>query len=149
MTNNTPARHPFLDDLTPEAELISTTLRKPVSGRENVKKVVEAVGSFYKSQAPTFFQSAGSRKLLQYDAVLGNGTTIHGTVVIEHNPDGSVPRVSVTFSPLDAALSLAGRLGALLDEDLGEGLFLSKLRSLHAVPLLARNGLGVSLLTEA
>jgi hypothetical protein len=82
--------------------------------------VVEAVGSFYQSQAPTFLESAGPRKLLQYDAVLGNGLTIHGTVVIEHNPDGSVPRVSVTFSPLGAALSLAGRLGALLDKDLGE-----------------------------
>ena len=124
MTNPTPARHPFLDDLTLDAELVSTILRKPVSGRETVKRVVEAVGTFYKSQTPTFFESAGARKLLQYDAVLGNGLTIHGTVVIERNPDGGVPRVSVTFSPLGAALSLAGRLGALLDKDLGEGLFL-------------------------
>jgi hypothetical protein len=71
MTNSTPARHPFLDDLTPDAELASTLLRKPVSGRENVKKVVEAVGSFYKSQAPTFFEAAGTRKLLRYGATLG------------------------------------------------------------------------------
>jgi hypothetical protein len=105
MTNNAPARHPFLDDLTLDAELMSTILRKPVSGRENVKRVVEAVGSLYKSQAPTFFESAGTRKLLQYDAVLSNGLTIHGTVVIEHNPEGSVPRVSVTFSPFGAAIA--------------------------------------------
>jgi hypothetical protein len=96
---NTPARHPFLDDLTLDVELVSTILRKPVSGRENVTRVVEAVGSFYKSQAPIFFESAGTRGFLQYEAVLGNGLIIHGTVVIEHNPDGSVPRVSVTFSP--------------------------------------------------
>ncbi len=124
MTNNTPARHPFLDDLTLDAELVSTVLRKPISGRENIKRVVEAVGSFYKSQTPISFDSAGTRGLLQYEAVLGNGLIIHGTAVIEHNPDGSVPQVSVTFSPLGAALSLAGRLGALLDKDLGVGLFL-------------------------
>jgi hypothetical protein len=124
MTNNTPARHPFLDDLTLDAELLSTVLRKPISGRENIKRVVEAVGSFYKSQTPISFDSAGTRGFLQYEAVLGNGLIIHGTAVIEHNPDGSVPRVSVTFSPLGAALSLAGRLGGLLDKDLGEGLFL-------------------------
>jgi hypothetical protein len=76
------------------------------------------------SQAPIFWDTAGARSFLQYEAVLGNGLIIHGTAVIERNPDRSVPRVSVTFSPLGAALSLAGRLGALLDKDLGEGLFL-------------------------
>jgi hypothetical protein len=65
MTNNSPACHPFLDDLTLDAELVSTILRKPVSGRENVKRVVEAVGSFYKSQAPISFDSAGTRGFLQ------------------------------------------------------------------------------------
>jgi len=49
---------------------------------------------------------------------------VHGTAVIERNPDGGVARVSVTFSPLGSTLSLAGRLGGLLDKDLGEGLFL-------------------------
>jgi hypothetical protein len=49
---------------------------------------------------------------------------VHGTAVIEPNSDGGDMRVSVTFSPLCSALSLAGRLGALLDNELGEGLFL-------------------------
>jgi hypothetical protein len=102
----------------------SCRLRKPVSGRENVKRLVEAVGPFYRSQAPISFDSVGPRSFLRYEAALGNGLIIHGTAVIERNPDGSVPRVSVTFSRLGAALSLAGRLGALLDKDLGEGLFL-------------------------
>jgi hypothetical protein len=124
MTTDAPARHPFLDDLTPDAELESTVLRKPVVGREKVRRVVEAVGGFYKSQTPTFFDSAGARKLLCYDAVLVNGLSLQGTVIIDRNPDGGVPRVSVTFSPLGAALSLAGRLGAHFDEDFGEGFFL-------------------------
>ena len=117
-------RHPFLDDLTADAELASTLMRRAVKGRENIKKLIAAVGSLYKSQTPTFFGSFEHRSLLQYDAVLGNGKTLHGVAVIERNPDGSVPRVSVTFSPIDAAMSLAARLGSMLEEDLGPDIFL-------------------------
>ncbi len=124
MADDTQTRHPFLDDLAPDAEMTSTVLRRPLSGSENIKRLVGAVGTFYKSQTPVFFESTGTRSFLQYDATLSNGMILRGTVVIERNLDGSVPRVSVTFSPLDSALSLAGRLGALLDGELGEGLFL-------------------------
>jgi hypothetical protein len=113
IANDTHTRHPFLDDLAPDAELRSTVLRESVFGPEKIKRLVDAVGSFYKSQTPTFFESAGSRGLLQYEAELGNGLIVHGTAVIERNPDGSVQHVSATFSPLDSALSLAGRLVAL------------------------------------
>ncbi len=99
-------------------------LRQPVVGREDIRRLVEAVATFYKTQATVFFESVGKRDLLQYEAELDNGLTVYGTAVIERNPDGSVPRVSVTFSPLGSALSLAGRLGARLEKDLGEGLFL-------------------------
>jgi hypothetical protein len=62
---------------------------------------------------------------LQYDAILVDGQAIRGVAVIEHNPDGSVPRVSVTFEPLDSAMHLSERLGPMLKEDIGEGYFLS------------------------
>jgi hypothetical protein len=117
-------RHPFLDDLTADAVLTSTFLRRPVTGRENIKKLVAAVGSLYLSQKPTFYGHCDDRSLLQYQAELGNGKTIEGVAVIERNADGGVPRVSVTFSPLDSALSLAARLGSLLEQDLGTDIFL-------------------------
>jgi hypothetical protein len=124
MTNDTQARHPFLDDLTPHAELRSAALREPVFGRDNIKRWVKAAGSLYKSQTLTFFEWVGTRGLLQYEAELANGLIVHGTAVIDRNPDGSVPRLSVTFGPLGSALSLAGRLSALLDKNLGAGLLL-------------------------
>jgi len=124
MTNTTPPRHQFLDDLTADAELRSTVLRAPVVGREKVRKLVEAVRGLYKSQRPVFFESIGSRDLLQYEAELGGGLILHGTAIIERNPDRSVQRVSVTFSPLGSALSLAGRLGEHFGQELGNGLFL-------------------------
>jgi hypothetical protein len=122
--NGSPGRHPFLDDLTEDAVLTSTLLRRPVSGRDNIKKIIAAVGELYQSQTPKFFGRVESRALLQYEAVLVDGPTIHGVAVIEHRPDGSVPRVSVTFEPIDSAMHLSGRLGPMLKADIGEGYFL-------------------------
>lgn len=55
MSSTHQERHPFLDDLTAEAELISSVLRGPVIGREEIRRVVDAVGTFYVEQTPTFY----------------------------------------------------------------------------------------------
>ena len=117
-------RHPFLDDLTADAVLISSVLRGPVTGRDEIRLVVNTVGTFYASQAPTFLQIVGSRLFLEYEAVLTSGESLSATVVVDHNPDGSVPRVSVRMGPLGAVLSLATHLRAALSKQLPESLFL-------------------------
>lgn len=71
---------------------------------------MDTVGTFYASQKPTFLQVVGSRLFLEYEAVLTNGETLNAVVVIDRNPDGSVPRVSVRMGPLDSVLSLAAHL---------------------------------------
>lgn len=116
-------RHPFLDDLTSDAELISSVLRGPVTGANDIRLVVDAVGTFYASQRPTFLQTAGSRLFLEYEAILTSGESLSAVVVVDHNPDGSVPRVSVRMSPLGAVLSLATHLRAALSKLLPASLF--------------------------
>jgi hypothetical protein len=117
-------RHPFLDDLTADAELVSSVLRSPVTGRADIRRVVDAVGTFYASQTPTFVQNVGSRLVLEYEATLTNGQKLSASVIVDHNPDGSVPRVSVRVSPLGAVLSLATGLREQLSKQLPEHLFL-------------------------
>jgi len=124
MSHEQGERHPFLDDLTADAELVSSPLRGPVIGRDKIRLVVDAVGSFYASQSPTFLESAGSRLFLEYEAHLTNGETLSAVVVVDHNPDGSVPRVSVRMSPLGSVLSLAAHLRERLSKQLPENLFL-------------------------
>jgi hypothetical protein len=116
--------HPFLDDLTADAELVSSVLRGPVIGRDEIRFVVNTVGTFYASQRPTLFQTVGSRLFLEYEAVLTTGESLSAVVVVDHNPDGSVPRVSVRMSPLDAVLSLASHLREALSKQLPESFFL-------------------------
>ena len=124
MSNDQGQRHPFLDDLTVDAELTSSVLRGPVIGRDQIRRAVDAVGTFYASQTPTFLQTVGSRLFLEYEAVLTDGERLNAVVVVDHNPDGSVPRVSVRMSPLGSVLSLAASLRGSLSQQLPESLFL-------------------------
>lgn len=124
MSNDQGQRHPFLDDLTADAELISSVLRGPVIGRDQIRSAVDAVGTFYASQTPTFVQTVGSRLFLEYEAVLTNGERLNAVVVVDHNADGSVPSVSVRMSPLGSVLLLAASLREALSQQLPESLFL-------------------------
>ena len=124
MSHDSDERHPFLDDLTPDAELTGSILRRPISGRENIKKLVGAVATLYKSQTPVVLETVGTRSFLQYEAVLTNGMSLTGVAVIERSADGGVHHVSVTMHSLGSVLSLSGQLGALIKSELGEGLLL-------------------------
>ncbi|AGB75498.1 MULTISPECIES: hypothetical protein [Rhizobium] len=124
MSNIQGERHPFLDDLTADAELTSSVLRGPVIGRDEIKLAVNTVGTFYASQHPTFLETVGARLFLEYEAVLTSGERLNATVVVDRNSDGSVPRVSVRMSPLGAVLSLAANLREALSGRLPEDLFL-------------------------
>jgi hypothetical protein len=124
MSNTQGERHPFLDDLSVDAELTSSVLRGAVIGRDEIKLAVNTVGTLYASQNPTFLETVGSRLFLEYEAALSSGESLHAVVVVDRNPDGSVPRVSVRMSPLGAVLSLATNLREALHGQLPEDLFL-------------------------
>jgi hypothetical protein len=117
-------RHPFLDDLTADAELTSSILRGPVTGREAITRAVNAVGTFYASQTPTFLQVVGEKLFLEYEAVLKNGERLAASVVADRNSDGSVARVSVRMSPLGSVLSLSAHVREALAGGLPKDLFL-------------------------
>ncbi|WP_349959191.1 hypothetical protein [Rhizobium sp. ZPR3] len=124
MSSAKDTRHPFLDDLTEEAELTSSVLRGTIKGRDTIRLVVDTVGTFYASQKPTFLETVGSRLFLEYEAVLTNGESLSAVVVVDHNADGTVPHVSVRMSPLGPLLSLAAHLRETLSKQLREDLFL-------------------------
>ena len=124
MPNTHQERHPFLDDLANDAELISSVLRGPVVGRDEIRRVVDAVGTFYAKQTPTFMEIVGSRTLLEYEAILTSGERLNAAVIINRDPDGSIPRVSVRMAPVDTVVSVAGHLKSALSGQLPEQLFL-------------------------
>ncbi|MBN9982486.1 hypothetical protein [Rhizobium laguerreae] len=123
MSSSNGEKHPFLDDLADDAELRGTVLRRPVSGRDNIKRLVEAVGALYASQTPTFYGAIDERHFLQYKATLRAGLDLEAVGVIERDDTGLVRRVTMTFAPLDAAVSLSAGLGAVVGKTFGDDLF--------------------------
>jgi hypothetical protein len=123
MSANSQEKHPFLDDLADDAELRGTVLRRSVSGRVRIRRLVEAVGTLYVSQTPTFYGAIGMRHFLQYQATLRNGLKLEAVGVIERDEAGVVRRVTMTFAPLDAAVSLSAGLGSILEREFARDLF--------------------------
>jgi hypothetical protein len=123
MSSSNGEKHPFLDDLADDAELRGTVLRRPVSGRDNIKRLVEAVGTLYASQTPTFYGAIEKRHFLQYQATLRAGLDLEAVGVIERDESGLVRRVTMTFAPLDAAVSLSAGLSGIVGKAFGDNLF--------------------------
>ncbi len=123
MSTTKQEKHPFLDDLADDAELGGTLMRRPVSGRDRIRRLVEAVGTLYASQTPTFQGTIGPRHFLQYQATLRNGLKLEAIGVIERDEADVVHRVTMTFAPLDAAMSLSAGLGRILAQEFDRDLF--------------------------
>lgn len=107
-------RHPFLNDLSPDAELTGTVLKQPIKGRENIALIVNAVGSFYEEQCTIYIEQTARRTFLEYEADLHSGTILRAIVVIERDDEGLVSHVSVRVEPLGAALAIAENLGPIV-----------------------------------
>lgn len=106
--------HPFLNDLSPNAELRGTVLRQPIKGGDNISQVVSAVGTFYKEQRTIYTETVGLRSFIEYEADLHSGVLMRAIVVVERGGDGLVSQVSVRVEPLGAALTIAENLAPIL-----------------------------------
>ncbi|WP_250470154.1 MULTISPECIES: hypothetical protein [unclassified Caballeronia] len=116
--------HPFIEDLGDGVTLESSILRKTIRGKELVLKVVKAGATQYATQTPRFLGSMGERSFFEYDANLVDGRSAVGLVSILRNRAGEVTNLNITFSPLDAVLSIAAGVRDKLSHELGAELFL-------------------------
>lgn len=116
MTATNPlSRHPFLDDLAEDVQLVTNALAAPVHGRDAVLAAVKAGATLYLSQTPTFLKRVDdTRSLFQYDAELEGGRTADCVVVIHWNARNQVSKLHIGFAPMDAALSFSTRLAERL-----------------------------------
>jgi hypothetical protein len=117
-------RHPFLDDLAQHVTLASSILRRPVSGREQVLKIVKAGASLYLEQTPQFLGSVDGRTFFEYTVGLTGGGRAAGLVSIVRDAGGEVTDLNITFSPLGAVLALAAGVRERLSGECDADLFL-------------------------
>jgi hypothetical protein len=100
----------FAEDVILEA----STLNKPVMGRENVARVMEAASNIYESLVFTSRTTGGEREYLEWAARAFNGVKLDGVTVITRNEGGAIIRVAIHHRPLQAALLFSQHLGEQL-----------------------------------
>jgi hypothetical protein len=109
----TPQRHPFLDDLADDVTLVSTILAEPVTGRDEVVRIVKAGASLYRRQTPIFLGDVDGRGFFEYEVELTDGKLASGLVSMVRNDAGQVTRLHIAFSPLASVLSIVRSLSDL------------------------------------
>ncbi|MGO7686861.1 hypothetical protein ACC696_19660 [Rhizobium ruizarguesonis] len=67
--------------------------------------------------------SARTRVVRLHSVKSRTGLDLEAVGVIERDETGLVQRVTMTFSPLDAAVSLSAELGGIVGEEFGDDLF--------------------------
>lgn len=123
MTTNT-QRHPFLDDLTDDVVLVSSVLRRQVTGRDAVLKVVKAGAAQYAKQTPVFLGDLGDRTYFEYAVTLHDGLEGSGLVSIRRNAERKVIGLEIAFSPLAVVVSVAAGARDQLAGEFGADFFL-------------------------
>jgi len=58
----------WLDQLAPDAILMSSVLRRSLHGRDAIVKVVQAAAKLYEAHSVKFSAKFGDKELLEYDA---------------------------------------------------------------------------------
>ena len=115
---------PWLNQLAPNAILISSVLERAVVGKYAIVKLIQAAGGLYEAHSVVFTASFGDRELFEYDALAFGDVAVHGVVTLTRSAAGEIIAVGVHHSPLSAVYKLSSALKGLLVEELGADYFL-------------------------
>jgi len=122
----------FADAFADDVVLEATTLHKPVSGRENVKQVMEAASKIYESLVFTDQAADGRRQYVEWKARAFGGVELDGVTVITRNEVGAICRLAIHHRPLHAAMLFSTRIGERLQGVIDPVHFLAATNLPHA-----------------
>ncbi|MDL2400293.1 alpha/beta fold hydrolase [Rhizobium mayense] len=114
----------FADAFADDVVLEAAVLVKPVVGRDNVKRVMEAAASKIYARVE-FTESAndGSQQYLQWEADDLDGVAYKGITIISRNAAGKIANVAIHHRPLGALLGFSYKLGQHLKGVIDAGHF--------------------------
>lgn len=115
---------PWLNQLAPDAIMISSVLDRTVKGKDTIVKIIQAAGGLYEAQTVVFSESFGNRELFEYDALAFGGVAVHGVVTLTRSTAGEIIAVGAHHGPLSAVNKLSLALKQLIGAELGADYFL-------------------------
>lgn len=108
------------DSLAENVVLEATALQLPVSGKTNVKQVLEAASKIYETLEFTEQAGSGSRQYIEWRARAFGGQELRGVTVVTRDNEGAIARLAIHHRPMFGALefsvTLADRLDGVIDE---------------------------------
>lgn len=104
----------FADTFAEDVVLEASVLYQPISGRENVKRVMEAASKVYESLEFTDETAGESRQYVEWTARAFGGVNLNGVTVITRNDSGAIQRVAIHHRPLGGALQFSAEIGQRL-----------------------------------
>ena len=110
----------FAADVSIEA----VTLIKPVHGRENVQRVMEAASQIYGSLTFTDQVTSGSKQYIEWVAEAHEGVKFAGVTVLTRDEAGAIAHIAIHHRPMEAAIFFSKKMGEKLMAVLGSGYFL-------------------------
>ncbi|WP_409189286.1 alpha/beta fold hydrolase [Bradyrhizobium sp. RDM4] len=115
----------FADAFAEDVVLEATVLYRPVSGRENVKRVMEAASKIYESLDFTDQAADGLRQYIEWKARAFGRVALDGVTIITRNEAGAISRMAIHHRPLGGALLFSTEIGQRLQGVLDASYFLA------------------------
>jgi hypothetical protein len=109
----------FAEDVVLEA----STLYRPVSGRENVKCVMEAASKIYENLEFTE-QAADGHRYVEWKAHAFGNKGLSGITVITRNAAGAITHLAIHHKPLGEALKFSAEIDRRLQGVIDASYFL-------------------------
>jgi SnoaL-like domain len=104
----------FASAFTEDVVLEASTLYRPVSGRENVKQVMEAASKMYEDLEFTEQAADGHHQYVEWRVRTFSGSNMRGVTIITRNAAGAITRLAIHHRPLAEALKFSAEMGRRL-----------------------------------
>jgi pimeloyl-ACP methyl ester carboxylesterase len=113
----------FGDAFAEDVVLDSTTLYRPVKGRDLVKQTMAAASEIYESLVFTRQAVNGPRTYLEWEATALGGLALHGITILAKDEDGKITHLAIHHRPLGAELKFSAEIGRRLEDVLDPSYF--------------------------
>jgi SnoaL-like protein len=114
----------FASAFAEEVVLEASTLYRPVSGRENVKRVMETASRIYEDLDFTEQAADGHHQYVAWKAHAFGGKSLSGITVITRNAAGAITHLAIHHRPLGEALKFSAEIGRRLQGVIDASYFL-------------------------
>ncbi|QJW56463.1 2-hydroxy-6-oxononadienedioate/2-hydroxy-6-oxononatrienedioate hydrolase [Serratia plymuthica] len=120
------SRTAFGQVLSADVIFEAVALLKPVHGRENAQRVLEAGSQVYKSLTFTNQTMAGNKQYVEWVAEAHEGVKFDGITILTRDESGAIAHIAIHHRPMEAAIFFSRKMGRTLNEVLGPGYFLEE-----------------------